>query len=269
MRHSSAQHYRVPDSGRFSRFIARRAGARFRMHLMPVLCVLLCGNGAIGEGLRQSGSRVTEEGEREYYLREGTNLSRFFGGPRRYLCRPFFGTAAELMDANVRRRRWDSEGCRPNREFLARPREEPEENPCTCEGEKLDIESIDLTNGRLWKACLCEADLSKAELAGANLSWSDLSGADLQDADLHGARLWDVRFTSADLRNANLRDATLCHAHMHGADMSGADLSGADLKGVHGITAEQLCSCRGLRDAKLPWRLRRLVKRNCPEKLER
>lgn len=101
----------------------------------------------------------------------------------------------------------------------------------------LNLQRINLSNGRfhdakltrtnlhganLFQANFCRATLNKATLRDANLSRAYFNEADLQEADLRGADL-----SSADFSKAKLNGTNLCGANLSGAVLSEDQLAGA------------------------------------------
>ncbi|UCF91759.1 MAG: pentapeptide repeat-containing protein [Desulfobacterales bacterium] len=172
-----------------------------------------------------------------------------------------------------------------------------------------NLQEANLQSAKLTGAKLLRANLYKAKIMGADLQEADLSGALLHDsklteANLRNAYLQEVKLSkasidNADLSFANLRkadfsDATIDHSNLHHADLSqaalvetllvfadlresklsDADFSGAvflkvDLRGAQGLTAEQLCRAKTLRETLLDEELAEQVKQTCPQLLER
>src|SRR6266487_682770 len=129
----------------------------------------------------------------------------------------------------------------------------------------VNLSRADLSGAKLIWANLGGARLSGADLGGAKLIGADFSGADLSGAKLIGADLSRIKFVvvergGADFREADSNDVEHSGANLSGTDLSGADLSGADLSGanlkdalflkdtnlhgVHGLTREQLETCK-------------------------
>lgn len=91
--------------------------------------------------------------------------------------------------------------------------------------EEADLRGADLRAADLREANLERANLQKAKLRGANLRGAKLLGAALEGADLEAA---DLRV--CDLREANMKGANLWKATVQGANLMGANLSVANLK---------------------------------------
>src|SRR6266487_4970848 len=129
----------------------------------------------------------------------------------------------------------------------------------------VNLSRADLSGAKLIWANLGGARLSGADLGGAKLIGADFSGADLSGAKLIGDDLSRIKFVvvergGADFREADSNDVEHSGANLSGTDLSGADLSGADLSGanlkdalflkdtnlhgVHGLTREQLETCK-------------------------
>lgn len=115
-----------------------------------------------------------------------------------------------------------------------------------------------LDHADLRQANLADAKLNHASLREAQLLEARLSRAELREAQLHRAVL-----TEADLRGADLRGANLQEARLARATMEAAQLEGADLRSVSGLTADQLCTAAGWRQALLDDDLRKQAEKSC------
>jgi len=95
-----------------------------------------------------------------------------------------------------------------------------------------DLNGINLSGAKLFKAdfrgaILCQAHLIGVDFRSANLSEADLSESDIRKADFSRADL-----TATYLSHACMSDVCFHHASLDLADFSMADLNGADLAGA-------------------------------------
>ena len=112
------------------------------------------------------------------------------------------------------------------------------------------IQTMDLSDFRVWvteqtnargvRARALGPDLSYTDLAGADLSDLGLSYADLSYSDLSGADLSGTDLTGANLFRADLTGADLHLTHLTDADLTEADLSGTDLRFAFGYRSPQI-----------------------------
>lgn len=123
------------------------------------------------------------------------------------------------------------------------------------------MQGINLDGADLREADLTGAKLNRASLRRAQLVSAQLSGAEMREAELQDAALLEADLHSADLRGATLRNACLARARLDGARVEGADLRGAAC-----LSAEQLCTTVGWRDALLDDSLRQQAERLCGAK---
>ena len=94
-----------------------------------------------------------------------------------------------------------------------------EENGQRAELNGINLEGMDLSG----------VNLKEAHLSRANLERANLIGAILEGADLHSANLACANLDKANLTGANLRDAELTLAFLAGANLTGAEIKGANL----------------------------------------
>jgi uncharacterized protein YjbI with pentapeptide repeats len=116
--------------------------------------------------------------------------------------------------------------------------------------------AINLRNAQLLRSDLSHSDLRDAKfehamLSFANLQEADLSSAKLTEASLSGAQLKSAILLDSDLRKTDLRAAVFTGAVLRGADLTGAEVAGTDFRGAPGLTAAQVCSTNGWRNALL------------------
>ncbi len=129
-----------------------------------------------------------------------------------------------------------------------------------------NLRAATLTGSTLDHADLREANLADAKLTRASLREAQLLEARLGRAELREAQLHRAVLTEADLRGADLRGANLQEARLARATLEAAQLHGADLRGVAGLTADQLCTTAGWRQALLDDELRKQAEKVCGEK---
>ena len=108
------------------------------------------------------------------------------------------------------------------------------------DGEKADLNGVDLRRVNLYRADLSGANLCRANLYGADMSDANLRRATMYGANLSGADLTDADLSDANLCRADMSDANLCRANLTDADLSDANLymsnlSGANLSGANGL----------------------------------
>jgi hypothetical protein len=92
-----------------------------------------------------------------------------------------------------------------------------------------NLSNFNLNNANLNGANLSGSNLNRANLHSANLSGANLSGANLSGANLHSANLISIDFKRADLSGAYLIGANLKRGDLRKANFVEADLSEADL----------------------------------------
>lgn len=152
---------------------------------------------------------VSERGE---YIRRGAVDSWTYEGGKCFI------PHRELMDIPRVVYRWGME------QYVHPPltREEVEQRiqEDHRNGERLDLNYLNLSN----------ADLEDANLHGARMEGTNLQGACLRNAELSGASLRHSDLSFATFKNASLRGADLSHSFGGFFDMRGADLRGADLR---------------------------------------
>jgi uncharacterized protein YjbI with pentapeptide repeats len=112
-----------------------------------------------------------------------------------------------------------------------------------------DLERAWMSRAPFRRADLHRANLRSAHLHSADLSFADLSFADLSFADLHQATLTSADLRFADLTEADLTEADLSRANLYEANLSRVEIKDAILKDtelhkVHGLTKEQLATCK-------------------------
>jgi uncharacterized protein YjbI with pentapeptide repeats len=93
------------------------------------------------------------------------------------------------------------------------------------EGEKANLEKINLENFNLIKV-----NLQKADLSGANLVNANLQNAKLYDANMQKAFLFDANLHKAKLSRANLQMTFISRANMQEAILAGSNLKNAHLE---------------------------------------
>jgi uncharacterized protein YjbI with pentapeptide repeats len=113
------------------------------------------------------------------------------------------------------------------------------------------LDSAIMTRANLDRADLRDSYLGNAHLDHANFRGAYLWSAKLPGADLGGAQLANAILIDADLRGANLGGAQLAGTVLNGANLSGTSLEGADLTGAVGLSANQVCSAKSRRGARL------------------
>ena len=131
------------------------------------------------------------------------------------------------------------------------------------DGEKADLNGVDLRRVNLYRADLsganlCRAnlygaDMSDANLSGASLCRANLYGADMSDANLRRATMYGANLSGADLTDADLSDANLCRADMSDANLCRANLTDADLSDANlymsNLSGANLSGANGLLSA--------------------
>lgn len=170
--------------------------------------------------------------------------------------------------------------------------------------EEADLRGADLRAADLREANLARANLQKAKLRGANLRGAKLLGAVLEGADLEAAdlRVSDLRETnikganmwratvqganlmgsnltganlkSADLRLVDLRDVVLDSANLEGANLERANLQRARfekaiLRKAKGIPVDRLAEAGSLYAARMDSELKKRIKNECPQLLQK
>jgi hemerythrin len=93
------------------------------------------------------------------------------------------------------------------------------------EGERANLEGLDLSGVDLAEARLSNANLRNAAFPGANCRSGSFDGSDMRFSDISGSL-----FSGANLANVRLRHADLSFCDLSEANLRGADLSGARLK---------------------------------------
>lgn len=92
------------------------------------------------------------------------------------------------------------------------------------EGEKQNLNGVNLS-----QSDLSSINLKQVELVEANLSQSNWSFAYLQEADLQGANLTKAKFVQTNLARANFRSTVLIETDLSKAVLLGANLEETDL----------------------------------------
>ncbi len=92
-------------------------------------------------------------------------------------------------------------------------------------GKELDLRRTDLSKLNTETHNLTEARLYHALLCGANIENSDLSNANLCKVNFYQANLSKTIFINANLADAKLNRATIQQAVFYGADLTDADFS--------------------------------------------
>jgi hemerythrin-like metal-binding protein len=97
------------------------------------------------------------------------------------------------------------------------------------EGERANLEGLDLSGVNLAEARLSNANLRNAAFPGANCRAGFFDGSDMRFSDISGSLFADANLANARLRHADLSFCDLSAANLRGADLSGARLKSAKL----------------------------------------
>ena len=110
------------------------------------------------------------------------------------------------------------------------------------EGERANLEYVNLEGANLEYANLKYAILYNTNLEDANLEGANLFNAYLKGANLFNAYLNYANLECANLYNANLKYANLYNANLYNANLFNAYLKGANLKYAYLASANLECA---------------------------